>query len=58
MTAFPDEPEPMTADPVEPEPIVLVDEIAEAHAAIELDSIDRYAIPQEPPPETDQMRLF
>jgi len=52
------EPEPMTADPVEPEPIVLVDEIAEAHAAIELDPIDLYAIPQETPPETDQMRLF
>ena len=52
------EPAPMTADPVEPEPIVLVDEIAEAHAAIELDPIDLYAIPQETPPETDQMRLF
>ena len=47
-------PAPMTADPVEPEPIVPADDIAEALAA----GVDTHAIPQEPPPETDQMRLF
>ena len=52
-------PEPMLmpADPVEPEPIVPVDPLADDLTEV-LASVDMHAIPLEPPPETDQMRLF
>ena len=55
------EPTPMTADPDMPEPIVPVADAADDHVddiAEVLDTIDLHAVPVQPPPETDQMRLF
>jgi len=51
------EPDPMTADPDDPEPTVPIDAGADDLSEV-LASIDMHAIPREPPPETDQMRLF
>ena len=51
------EPTLMPADPVEPEPIVPADSLADDLTEV-LASVDMHAIPHEPPPETDQMRLF
>ncbi len=48
----------MTAFPDEPEPIEPAEDLVEARAAIDLDTLDMPVIPHEPPPETDQMRLF
>jgi len=51
------EPKPMTADPDDPEPTVPIDAGADDLTEV-LASIDMHAIPHEPSPETDQMRLF